>query len=152
MTAAWSGERPVEWLQPSPRDSRWCPIHATHLTPQETMKIAASGAVAGLCLTTEANLGDGIFPGPQYLEHNGVWEIGSGQPIFSVGRQRGFTLVPNTGSALIASAANWPHRPRREPHVGNVLYQGRYEAAPGAKARNIGQLSVGYQSRSGRIG
>ncbi len=38
------------------------------------MKIATSGAVAGLCLTTEANLGDGIFPGPQYLEHNGVWE------------------------------------------------------------------------------
>ncbi|MDK6437082.1 amidohydrolase family protein, partial [Lactobacillus crispatus] len=69
---AWSGERPVEWLYNHlPVDSRWCLIHATHLTPQETMKIATSGAVAGLCLTTEANLGDGIFPGPQYLEHNG---------------------------------------------------------------------------------
>ncbi|MEH0992066.1 formimidoylglutamate deiminase, partial [Klebsiella pneumoniae] len=75
---AWSGERPVEWLYNHlPVDSRWCLIHATHLTPQETMKIATSGAVAGLCLTTEANLGDGIFPGPQYLEHNGVWGIGS---------------------------------------------------------------------------
>ncbi len=95
---AWSGERPVEWLYNHlPVDSRWCLIHATHLTPQETMKIATSGAVAGLCLTTEANLGDGIFPGPQYLEHNGVWGIGSDSHIMSASAR--IYAGSNTGSA-----------------------------------------------------
>ena len=59
---AWSGQRPVEWLlDHAPVDERWCLVHATHLTPEETQRLAQSGAVAGLCPITEANLGDGIF-------------------------------------------------------------------------------------------
>ena len=60
---AWSNQRPVEWLlDHAPVDRRWCLIHATHMTESETSKMAASGAVAGLCPVTEANLGDGTFP------------------------------------------------------------------------------------------
>lgn len=58
---AWSGARPVEWLLDHVGvDRRWCLIHSTHFTDTETDRLAASGVVAGLCLITEANLGDGI--------------------------------------------------------------------------------------------
>lgn len=69
---------PVEWLLDSmPVDARWCLVHATHMTAQETQRLARSGAVAGLCPTTEANLGDGLFPLKTYLGENGVLGIGS---------------------------------------------------------------------------
>lgn len=59
---AWSGARPVEWLLANATvDRRWCLIHATHMLDGETMAMAESGAVAGLCPITEANLGDGTF-------------------------------------------------------------------------------------------
>ncbi len=61
---AWSGRRPLQWLYENVAvDQRWCLVHATHAEPDEVTAMARSGAVAGLCLTTEANLGDGIFPG-----------------------------------------------------------------------------------------
>ncbi|MBP2237246.1 formimidoylglutamate deiminase [Sinorhizobium kostiense] len=75
---AWSGRRPVEWLlQEMPVDGRWCAIHATHMTADETERLAKSGAVAGLCPATEANLGDGIFPATDYLAHGGRFGIGT---------------------------------------------------------------------------
>jgi formiminoglutamate deiminase len=75
---AWSGARPVEWLLDNAQvDSRWCLVHATHLTPTETDRLARSGAAAGLCPITEANLGDGIFPAPQYMGHNGRFGLGT---------------------------------------------------------------------------
>jgi formimidoylglutamate deiminase len=52
-------------------------IHATHLQTEEINKIAKSGATIGLCPTTEANLGDGLFPLMQYVEQQGEWGIGS---------------------------------------------------------------------------
>ncbi|MDP1598863.1 formimidoylglutamate deiminase [Phenylobacterium sp.] len=75
---AWSGQRPVDWLlDHAPVDSRWCLVHATHVTPQETERMAASGAVVGLCPITEANLGDGLFPAKDYLNAGGRFGIGS---------------------------------------------------------------------------
>ena len=75
---AWCGQRPVEWLlDHAPVDARWCLVHATHMTPQEYLRAAASGAVAGICPSTEANLGDGIFDMPLWLQHGGAWGIGS---------------------------------------------------------------------------
>jgi len=75
---AWSGARPVAWLlDHAPVDRRWCAIHATHMSADETARLAASGAVAGLCQTTEANLGDGIFPLRAFLGHGGGFGLGS---------------------------------------------------------------------------
>ena len=72
------GARPVRWLlDEMPVDDRWCLIHATHLDASEVGGLAASGAVAGLCPTTEANLGDGIFPADSYLARGGRIGIGS---------------------------------------------------------------------------
>ncbi len=75
---AWSGARPVQWLTDHmPLDERWCLIHCTHMTPEESAALARSGAVAGLCPITEANLGDGIFEAPRFLEAGGRFGIGS---------------------------------------------------------------------------
>ncbi|MEP7101391.1 MAG: formimidoylglutamate deiminase [Burkholderiales bacterium] len=75
---AWSGQRPVEWLLANaPVDARWCLVHATHLSATERSALAASGAVAGLCPTTEANLGDGVFDAANYIASRGAWGIGS---------------------------------------------------------------------------
>ena len=75
---AWSGQRPVQWLlNHAPVDERWCLVHATHMTPDEYAGAARTGAVAGICPTTEANLGDGIFDMPLWLQHGGRWGVGS---------------------------------------------------------------------------
>lgn len=75
---AWSGTRPVDLLFDTVEvDRRWCLVHATHMTSSEVQRLAASGAVAGLCPITEANLGDGVFPGTAYLEAGGAWGLGS---------------------------------------------------------------------------
>ena len=75
---ALRGARPVEWLLDNAAvDARWCLVHATHMTDAETTGLARSGAVAGLCPTTEANLGDGLFPLAAYLDAGGRLGIGS---------------------------------------------------------------------------
>ncbi|HEY5716654.1 MAG TPA: formimidoylglutamate deiminase, partial [Psychromonas sp.] len=71
---AWSGQRPVQWLANEiGLDERWCLVHATHLSNDEVLSIADSRAVAGLCPTTEANLGDGIFPAVDFIQAQGRW-------------------------------------------------------------------------------
>jgi formimidoylglutamate deiminase len=73
-----TGRRPVEWLlDRAAVDARWCLVHATHLTENEVAGLAVSGAVAGLCPTTEANLGDGLFPLAPYIAAGGRFGIGS---------------------------------------------------------------------------
>jgi formiminoglutamate deiminase len=75
---AWSGQRPVEWLfDHFAVDRRWCLVHATHTTVEEIRRLALSGAVAGLCPITEANLGDGTFNAPEFLNCGGAFGIGS---------------------------------------------------------------------------
>jgi len=75
---AWSGLRPVEWLLAHHRlDRRWCVVHATHLVADETVRLAASGAVAGIAATTEADLGDGTFVARAWLDAHGSFGVGS---------------------------------------------------------------------------
>ncbi|SHL39491.1 formimidoylglutamate deiminase [Bradyrhizobium lablabi] len=75
---AWSGQRPLQWLFDHVAvDSRWCLIHATHATADEIGRLAKSGAVAGLCPITEANLGDGTFNAPEFRDRGGRFGIGS---------------------------------------------------------------------------
>ncbi|MBO9707711.1 MAG: formimidoylglutamate deiminase [Caulobacter sp.] len=75
---AATGARPVRWLMNNaPVDKRWCLVHATHMNATETERLAKSGAVAGLCPVTEANLGDGLFPATDYLAAGGAFGIGS---------------------------------------------------------------------------
>ena len=74
----WSGRRPVEWLlDHADLSRRWCLIHATHMTQEETERLAATRAVAGLCPITEASLGDGFFPAREFIDAGGSFGIGS---------------------------------------------------------------------------
>src|SRR6056297_1265155 len=75
---AHTGARPAAWLLDNHEvDARWCLIHCTQMTPDETTRLAATGAVAGLCPITESNLGDGIFDGVRYLGAGGHAGVGS---------------------------------------------------------------------------
>ncbi len=115
--------RPVEWLlDHADIDPRWCLVHATHMTEAEARRLAATGAVAGLCPTTEANLGDGLFPLKVYLDAGGAIGIGSdshisvspveelrwleyGQRLITRHRNIGATVAtPSTGETLFARA------------------------------------------------
>ena len=72
------GARPVEWLLGhAPVDERWCLVHATHVSRDEIAAVAGCGAVAGLCPTTEANLGDGLFPLGAFAGAGGRFAIGT---------------------------------------------------------------------------
>jgi formimidoylglutamate deiminase len=71
------GSRPVQWLLDNAGlDERWCVIHATHMDDRETEALAASKAVAGLCPTTEGDLGDGMFNAKPFLAGGGRFGIG----------------------------------------------------------------------------
>lgn len=79
---ALRGARPVEWLLANaPVDARWTLVHATHLEPAEVQGIADSGATVAICPTTEANLGDGLFPLREFMTPGGAFGIGSDSQI-----------------------------------------------------------------------
>ena len=152
---AWSGARPVQWLlDHADVDRRWCLVHATHMDASETARLAASGAVAGLCPITEANLGDGLFPATAFLGAGGAFGVGSdsnvridlteelrlfeyGQRL--MGRSRG---VVGSGAELFKSALAGGAR---------ALGQDTPSLAVGAVA-DIVELEAGHPSLSGRAG
>ncbi|GIT53291.1 MAG: hypothetical protein Ct9H300mP16_04510 [Pseudomonadota bacterium] len=75
---ALNGRTPIAWLHETcPVDQNWCLVHATHAEPDELRSIVESDATVGLCPTTEANLGDGVFPAAEFLQSGGYFGIGS---------------------------------------------------------------------------
>ncbi|MBF9032797.1 formimidoylglutamate deiminase [Rhodobacterales bacterium HKCCE2091] len=137
---AWLGARPVEWLLDNAGvDARWCLIHATHMTAEETAALARSGAVAGLCPITESSLGDGPFNGPDYIASGGAFGVGSdsnvrislpeelrtleyAQRLRDLGRNR---MVTGPG------------------HTGTSIYLGAAKGAAQALDRDAGQIAEG---------
>lgn len=137
------GRRPVEWiLENFEVDSRWCLVHATHMTPEETRALAASGATAGLCPTTEANLGDGVFPLPAYRAAGGCYGIGgdshvSRDPCEELRLLEYVQRLTTRRRNLAASEVS--------PSVGTTLW---LEAAAGARAlgRKMGAITPGLRA------
>lgn len=157
---AWSGARPVEWLLANAKvDARWCLVHATHLTPDETQGLARSGAVAGLCPITEANLGDGLFPAARFLEAGGHFGIGSDSNV-RIDASEELRLL-EYGQRLAGRARNVLVR-TPGASSGAALYQGALAGgaralgapagiAPGHSA-DIVTLDTGHPSMVGRCG
>lgn len=130
---AWSGKRPVEWLlETMPVDARWCLVHATHMTDGERNALARSGATAGLCPITEANLGDGIFPVATYLEEGGAFGIGSDSNV-RIDAAEELRLL-EYGQRLQGEARCVLGRPDR-PSVGASLFVGAVQG--GARALGV---------------
>ncbi|WP_455817854.1 formimidoylglutamate deiminase [Pseudomonas cerasi] len=141
---AWSGERPVSWLLGRfTVDARWCLIHATHLDEQEIRRLAASQAVAGLCPTTEANLGDGIFPATDYVAQGGRWGIGSDSHV-------SLDVVEELRWLEYAQRLRDRRRNRivttQQSSVGDVLYQQALAGGAQACGVKIGSLQAGYRA------
>jgi formimidoylglutamate deiminase len=137
---AWSGARPVEWLLDNAQiDSRWCLVHATHLISAETERLANNGAVAGLCPVTEANLGDGIFPTPEYLALPGRIGLGtdSNIQIDPAAELRGleYTQRLNLRARNVLAGAE-----------GRSTGRGLFDAALAGGARALGQREFGIQA------
>ncbi len=141
---AWSGARPVDWLLGNCAvDSRWCAVHATHMTLAETVALARSGAVAGLCPTTEANLGDGLFPLRAYLDADGALGVGSDSHI-SVSPVEELRWL-EYGQRLAARRRNIA-ADERTPHVGAALYRRALAGGAQALGRPIGALAPGARA------
>ena len=141
---AWSGERPVAWLYNRFEvDQRWCLIHATHLDDSEIQRMAASGAIAGLCPTTEANLGDGIFPAVEYIAQGGRWGIGSDSHV-SLSAQEELRWL-EYGQRLRDRRRNRITLPH-QPSVGDLLWQQAAQGGAQACAINTGELAVGKRA------
>jgi formimidoylglutamate deiminase len=138
------GARPVEWLlDHAAVDPRWCLVHATHMTAQETARLAASGAVAGLCPTTEANLGDGMFPLADYLDAQGVWGIGSDSHI-SVSPVEELRWL-EYGQRLASRHRNIAAR-REGASVGETLWRAALAGGAQASGMAVGALREGCRA------
>jgi len=131
------GRRPLELLLDGGHlDGRWCLVHATHINDAELAGVAASGAVVGLCPTTEGNLGDGRFPLDEYLARGGRYGIGSDSHV-SIDPREELRLAEynvrmwRERRVLSASAAT--------PHAGTAMWN---DAVAGG-ARACGEAAAG---------
>ncbi|MFE1813942.1 formimidoylglutamate deiminase [Metapseudomonas otitidis] len=141
---AWSGRRPLQWLyEHAPVDPRWCLVHATHAEADEVQAMARSGAVAGLCLTTEANLGDGIFPAVDFLAQGGRLGIGSDSHV-SVSVVEELRWL-EYGQRLRDQRRNRLYRPE-QPQVGRTLFDAALAGGAQALGQPVGALAVGSRA------
>ncbi len=134
------GSRPVQWLLENCRpDHRWCLVHSTHLDQSEISDLARSGAVAGLCPVTEANLGDGIFAGGAFLQAGGMAGIGtdSNVSISLVGELRTLEYSQRLGNRIRAALAI------ERMSVGRELYDLACQGGARACGRDCGRIGAG---------
>jgi formimidoylglutamate deiminase len=142
----WSRSRPVQWLlaQPGLVDDRWCLIHCTHVTEREVAYLAERGCVVGLCPTTEANLGDGVFPAARFVRERGRFAVGSDSQV---------AVSPASELRMLEYGQRLVHERR------NVLAGGEHDGSTGANllahamlggrralGRKIGQLVPGARA------
>ena len=141
---AWSGQRPVAWLMDHiDVNAHWCLVHATHMDNHEYKQAAASGAVVGICPSTEANLGDGIFDFPQWRTHQGLWGIGSDSHA-TVSAAEELLLLEYSQRLQLRQrnvGASQAH-----PEVGTSLYLQAVKGGAQASGRAIAGIAVGQSA------
>lgn len=138
------GARPVEWLLSNAGvDPRWCLVHATHVADAEVRGMADAGAVVALCPTTEANLGDGVFPLRAFLEAGGAIAVGSDSHVSTSPvedlrwleyGQRLATLSRNVVAGIDRSSS------------GETLWHEALVGGAQASGRRIGALAPGHRA------
>lgn len=137
-------QRPLEWLMANACvNDRWCLVHATHAGLEELSALAATGAVVGLCPTTEANLGDGVFSLQPWLAAGGAFAIGSDSHV---------TLSPCEELRWLEYQARLARGKRNvlasdaQPSSGALLWRAACEGGARASGRFIGTLQVGARA------
>jgi len=135
------GARPVEWaLDNMELDARWCLIHCTQMTAQETVNLAQSGAVAGLCPITESSLGDGTFDAIRWTNSGGAIAVGSDSNVRIALSEELRTLdysqrLRDGTRASLASV---------EYSTGRRMFEGILSGGAQASQRKTGRLEAGY--------
>lgn len=134
------GAPPVAWLlDHAPVDWRWCLIHATHASADELRRVAATRAVVGLCPTTEADLGDGVFDLLALTEAGGGFGVGSdsnvGTDAFAELRQLEWSQRLRLQARCIGTA--------RRGHAGVALWQAAAAGGAQAAGRAAGRIAAG---------
>jgi formimidoylglutamate deiminase len=138
------GKRPVQWLLDNVElDKHWCLIHATHLDEQERKGMIAKQAIAGICPTTEANLGDGIFPTTEFLAEKGTIAIGSDShisvnPIEELRWLEYAQRLIKQQRAILAT--------EEQASVGQNLWQQAANGGAQSTNSNTGNLAIGKQA------
>ena len=138
------GKRPVQWLLDNIElDKFWCLIHATHIDEAERKGIIAKQAIAGICPTTEANLGDGIFPTTEFLAEQGTIAIGSDShisvnPIEELRWLEYAQRLIKQQRAILASD--------EQASVGQNLWQQAAQGGAQSTNSNTGSLAIGKQA------
>ncbi|MCC6303641.1 MAG: formimidoylglutamate deiminase [Rhodobacteraceae bacterium] len=134
------GARPVAWiLDHAAVDGRWCLVHCTQSERAETLALAATGAVVGLCPITESSLGDGIFDAVAYTAAGGRWGVGSDSNIRIALAEELRTLEysqrlrDRTRAALATPARS----------TGRVLLETAAAGGAGAAGRDAGMIAPG---------
>lgn len=138
------GVRPVEYLlEEFGADRRWCLVHSTHLNEAEVRGLAQSGAVAGLCPSTEGNLGDGVFPLPGFLDAGGSIAIGGDSHV---------CVDPAEELRMLEYSQRLQHRRRnvaasaRAPHTAARLWALAARGGAQALGLNAGEIAVGKRA------
>jgi formimidoylglutamate deiminase len=140
----WSGQRPVEWLlDHAPVDIRWCLVHATHMSADESMRAARTGAVAGLCPSTEANLGDGIFDAASWLQGGGRWGVGSDSHACVNAAEE---LMLLEYSQRLATRQRNVLATAEQPSVATAMTLAAVAGGAQASARPVAGLAIGQQA------
>ncbi len=140
----WSGRRPVEWvLENLPVDARWCLVHCTQSSAAELRALAASRAVVGLCPTTEANLGDGIFPLLAWLDAGGALGIGGDASVATSPVEELRWL--EYAQRLVTRRRNVSER-ERGASTGAGLYRRALAGGAQASGRDIGAIAPGHRA------
>jgi formimidoylglutamate deiminase len=141
---AATGRRPIELLLDTGLlDAHWCLVHATHATPAEIRGIAASGAAVCVSISTEANLGDGLFSTSGFLRAGGRLCVGSDSqstvdPAEELRWLEYQQRLRRKGRAVLAT--------RRESHVGTRLWVEAAAAGAQALGQPVGSLGVGRRA------
>ncbi len=140
----WSGARPVEWLLANaPLDNHWCLVHATHITDREAASLARCGSVVGLCPSTEADLGDGLFQAE-------AWRLAGGR--YGIGSDSHVGVDPFAELRLFEYGQRL-HRQRRNAasvaegaSVGAALYRAALEGGARSLGQQVGRIAPGCRA------
>ena len=113
------------------------------MTAAETEHLAKSGAIAGLCPTTEANLGDGIFPANRYLRAGGAIAIGSDSHI---------TVSPAEDLRMLEYSQRLRDLTRNAlasgpgQSTGRTLYEAALKGGGVSMTQPMGAIAPGYRA------
>lgn len=140
----WSSLRPVEWLMwHAPIDERWCLVHATHMRELEAAALGGRGAVVGLCPSTEADLGDGLFNAEPYRLAGGRVAIGGDSHV---------GVDPFAELRLFEYGQRLQRRRRNlfagapQQSIGATLYRAALGGGAQALGQPVGGIAVGQRA------